>query len=523
MLRITNIPAGESTCQDFLVKLNGMEAQCYAARVSAIPFNRTWPGQQRPLDQTEIAPFLTFTMDSPVCVELEAQRTFEEVVIRPLSAHITPKTQGQSICFTIEKPGQYTVELDGHNKALHIFANPDVDFGVSPEDENVIYFPAGIHHPGVIELRSGQTVYIDQDAVVYGSVFAAFTENIKILGYGVLDGSLEKRDSDSNLYPCDFARRNLYYSPYCYQPSVVQTPIVAPQNPPTGTEICPTKDTLYAHFKDYDCLYGCIHIFKSNCVLINGPVLRDSSTFTIIVAHGKNTVIDNVKLIGMWRYNSDGIDLFSTSNCVIRNSFLRNFDDCVVLKSPNGWDTKNMENILIENCVVWCDWGKNLELGEESDAPEYRNIIFRNCDCIHAAGINIALSLRDSSYIHHVTYENIRVEYSKYDLCSVYHAYDDMEFVPSHNVSALIHAQVHGPETTHSVDHVNGKMSDLTFRNIQILTDCEAEIPEANIIGLDAEHDIKRVRLENFTINGKPVCMDSALKANAFVHDIVIK
>ena len=73
MVKITHIPAGEQKGTDFQIKLDGIVAESYVARVSAMPFNRTWPGQQRPLEQTELASILSFTMDAPVCVELEAQ------------------------------------------------------------------------------------------------------------------------------------------------------------------------------------------------------------------------------------------------------------------------------------------------------------------------------------------------------------------------------------------------------------------------------------------------------------------
>lgn len=34
----------------------------------------------------------------------------------------------------------------------------------------------------------------------------------------------------------------------------------------------------------------------------------------------------NVKLVGLWRYNADGIDICNSQDVVIRNSFVRAFD-----------------------------------------------------------------------------------------------------------------------------------------------------------------------------------------------------
>lgn len=519
MVKITNIPAGEQKGSDFQIKLDGIAAESYVARVSAMPFNRTWPGQQRPLEQTELASIVSFVMDSPVQVELEAQKDFEDVVIRPLSAGICPKTDGRTISFTIEKPGQYMVELDGWHNPLNIYANPDVDFGVSPEDENVIYFPAGVHHAGIIELQSGQTLYIDQDAVVYGSVIAACAKNVKVLGYGILDGSEEKRYTENPLVPVDF-RRFPGFEPFVDTLSFL--PPAVSQNPPVPSIMLREKEEFMKFLKDANTLYDIVHFYKCDNAVINGPILRDSSNFTVIVANCDNTLIDNVKIIGQWRYNSDGIDLFNSRNCVIRNSFLRDFDDCVVVKGMVGWDSLNNENILVENCVVWCDWGRNLEIGAETVAPEYCNIIFRNCDCIHCAHIALDIQHTNSAYVHDVTFEDIRVEYSKYDVECVYQHSDDMVFPGDHGVPTLIFAGQCNP-ANFSVDKLNGKMSDITYRNIQILTDNEAELPPIQLRGKDPEHDIRRVLIENITVNGKPACVKEMLHTSEFVSDLVIK
>ena len=43
---------------DYRVFINGREAEVRACRESPIPFNRYWPGRQRPLDQSERASYL---------------------------------------------------------------------------------------------------------------------------------------------------------------------------------------------------------------------------------------------------------------------------------------------------------------------------------------------------------------------------------------------------------------------------------------------------------------------------------
>lgn len=515
MVRITKIPDGEKVSEDFAISINGLTAKAYAARVSAMPFNRYWPGRQRPIEQTEQASFLTFTMDEPVRLELTASKEFHEAVIRPKSRGILPEIDGKTLRFTIEQCGQYTVELDGVHHALHIFANPEKDFGVSPDQENVVYFPPGVHHSGMIHLKSNQTLYIDQDAVVYGAVLAVGAENIRILGYGILDGSWEKRENPSMLVPQDFFRRNPAFD-FC-SPNLQGQRLEKPIYPVSGSVLLQDDEQFIKYLQDWNMLYSCIHLYGcSNCE-INGLVLRDSPGFTLIEANCTNAVCDNIKLIGMWRYNSDGIDIFNSRNCSISNSFLRNFDDCVVLKGIPGWDTWNMENILVENCVLWCDWGRSLEIGAETCAPYYRNIIFRDCDCIHNSSVVLDIQCCDRAEVHQILYEDIRVEYSHYDRKEVYQHSDDETFRSQRNVPQLIYAGF-GGDMFYSNDRIKGNISRVTFRNIQVLSD--TAMPSVTLEGYDAEHMVSNVTIESLTFNGEPVTDPAAICTNQYTSGV---
>ena len=119
MLRIHHPPQGELTVSHFDVSINGKPTIPWYCRVSAVPFNTVWPGFQRPIEQTEIASFISFEMQEPVELRLKAWKSFSEVVVRPLSRKIHPTVNGREIAFCISEPGAYTVELDGMNSALH--------------------------------------------------------------------------------------------------------------------------------------------------------------------------------------------------------------------------------------------------------------------------------------------------------------------------------------------------------------------------------------------------------------------
>ena len=93
---------------------------------------------------------------------------------------------------------------------------------------------------------------------------------------------------------------------------------------------------------------------------VAGVITRDSSTFAYIVANCDRVNCEWIKTIGMWRYNSDGIDLYNSRHVRIANGFFRDFDDCIVLKGIKGWDRSNQHHITVTGCTVWCDWGSAL-------------------------------------------------------------------------------------------------------------------------------------------------------------------
>ena len=128
--------------------------------------------------------------------------------------------------------------------------------------------------------------------------------------------------------------------------------------------------------------------------------------------------VDNVKIIGQWRYNSDGIDVVNSSRVRIRNSFVRSFDDALVVKGmkrnlgePEPLDIGHLpvEEVLFENCTVWCDWGHAMVIGAETYAPTIRNIVFRDIDVIRTSDVFMDILHGNKAAISDVTFENVRI------------------------------------------------------------------------------------------------------------------
>ena len=291
-LKIYQVTKTENHCEDYKVKINGNLVEVNTARVSAVPFNRRWPGHQRGLEQTELVNFLSCATDEPVVFEITPKNPFEKIEIRPRSLGIVPdKTENGTIIFTLSRPAYFTVEPYGRNNAFHVFVDPIANYNIDLKDEDVIYYGAGEHEVGEIELKSNQTLFIDEGAVVYACVKAIDADNIKILGRGILDNShnkekiLFKYNAENN----DSAINNVQ------RQHTVQL------------EYCTDVE-------------------------IEGITIRDSLVYNVRPIGCKNLHIANVKIIGCWRYNSDGIDMHNCEDVLIENCFLRTFDDSICVK-----------------------------------------------------------------------------------------------------------------------------------------------------------------------------------------------
>ncbi|MHB8521425.1 MAG: hypothetical protein ACYDH9_11805 [Limisphaerales bacterium] len=192
-------PPGETLCEDYALRVNGQPVPVYSCRVSAVPFNQVWPGCQRPIHQTEFAGFAHWGMAGPVSVEITSKRPFTNVVVRPSARQVRPSVNGRIIAFAFPKVGQVTVELDGPHHALHLFADPPETDMPTGDGAGLRYFGPGVHRPGKIRLKSGETLYVAGGAVVYTAVEARGGSGVRILGRGIIDASDYERDQGGEI------------------------------------------------------------------------------------------------------------------------------------------------------------------------------------------------------------------------------------------------------------------------------------------------------------------------------------
>ena len=108
--KIYPVTETELKCDDYVVTVNGRPAPLNVARVSAVPFNRRWPGHQRQIEQSEVIQFLSLATDEPIRFEITPKTPFKEVKIRPKSLGIKPEiTPDGKIRFELDKPAYLAV------------------------------------------------------------------------------------------------------------------------------------------------------------------------------------------------------------------------------------------------------------------------------------------------------------------------------------------------------------------------------------------------------------------------------
>ena len=282
----------QETCEDYEVYVNGVKAALNTARVSAYPFNRRWPGHQRQMEQTELVNFLSMESDEEVELKIIPKTPSYTVRIRPRMLAMQAETDANGvITIRVNGAAQFTVEPYGRSRALHVFIDPISSYDVDKNAENVLYFAPGEHDVGDLYLQSGQTLYIDAGAVVYGTIYGLHAENIKILGRGILDNSKNK---EKILYE------------------------INEEGNETAVDNAEREHTI-----NFVCCKN---------IEIDGITIRDALVYNIDSMSCENIHINNIKIIGCWRFNSDGVHFSNCTNGSLTNSFLRTYDDSICVR-----------------------------------------------------------------------------------------------------------------------------------------------------------------------------------------------
>ncbi|HWK56576.1 MAG TPA: glycosyl hydrolase family 28 protein [Parapedobacter sp.] len=446
--------------------VSGKPVPLQACRVSAVPFNQVWPGYQRPLDQTELATFATWDMETEATVSLTSAVPIHKVVVRPLAAGINPEIKGRKIRFTVPHPMDLVVEINGYHHAIHLFAQPPVTIPLAQRKACTYYFGPGVHEIGKKELSSGDSVYLERGAMVHGCFHAINAHGVSISGRGIIDVSKLER----------------------------------------GKGVGAIR------------LEGC-----SDCK-VSGVILRDPDTWCLSLFGCSDIHIDGVKLIGLWRYNADGIDVCNSQRVVVSNCFVRSFDDGLVVKGKKGaYQHLSVDDVRFENCVVWCDWGKAFEIGAETVAPAIEKIRFHNCDIIRTSYAAMDILHGDGAAIRDIRFENIRIEMDEVHYQpklqtqpqEVYADEGKGSYVPY-----LLEARI--TKTDYSQEERFGTLDGLTVADISISRQPGADMPASVFQGANDHAMIRDVQIHRWKFNGEPLntLVAARITTNPFIESM---
>lgn len=440
-------PAGEKASEDFKVEAGGRDIFVYTA----------------PVLHGGPASFAYFDFAGSVTVKATSARKVSSARILPASGGIKAAVSGNTVSFTLDKPANITLELNGSfEKPLHLFANPIESDRPDPSDPNVIYFGPGVHEVTTLRVKSGQTVYLAGGAVVRAKLApdekpvreknwkgnkvyvplleAVGVRDVKVRGRGILD-----------LGPLPWHARNAMY-------------------------------------------FG-----KSSEILVEGIIVLDAPSWVVNLHNSKNAVVRGVKQICA-RENSDGIDICNSQDVVVEDCFLRNNDDEVCVKTispPPGLVSKNIE---VRHCVIWNDRARGLGITSETRA-DISNVTFKDCDIIHDFSDGgecsaLAILVSDSGTMSDIRFEDIRCE----DVCNTL-------------INCWIGADMWGHDDT------RGRIKQVLFKDIEV---AGGKFPVSKLSGFDERHLVDDVTIQNLRIQDKQANDAAAarLQTNAFVRNV---
>lgn len=384
----SNLPLAEYDKISF--KANGKEVFVYATGVAT---EHEWKDQVNYTLLQRYTPVVIFDFSGCVDIEIDASEmaslcidgastidSFSTATVSPISRNVNARVDGKKISFTIDESGDYTVVLDNDEKtAIHIFANDieEYELGSNPlyitpsetglpsgwESASALVFMPGEYIWDDVQIvpQNNQTVCLTGGAVLHSNIrFGRGITNARLVGRGILD------DSESLSWKIDNGKPR--YIP--------------------------------------------INCGKSSSIEISGISILNPCLWAVQLYESDNISIDNLHII-TGKHNGDGISVQSSTNVTVTDSFIRGWDDNLVVKN---YTEKNSSDILFKNITLWTDLAQSMEIGYETnnrkaENAEISNITFEDITVIynfHKPVISIHNA--DDALVHGITYKNITVE-----------------------------------------------------------------------------------------------------------------
>lgn len=467
-------PAGEPASTDYSAEVNGTPVFVYPSRVRAEILQNDGLWTHKRDCGGERAAFAIFDIAGEVTVDIRPGRKFTSATVLPDRAGIKPEIRDGHVRFKLAKPQHLTLLLDDSDLTpLHLFIGEPEKNVPKAGDPDVVYFGPGVHEINTLQIKSGQTVYLAGGAIVKGVikpgdegtysekwkvtffngvVFAVDkVENVRICGRGILDGSLIPHPG-----------RNL------------------------------------------------IWINGSKNIRLEGIVLKDSPNWNVLIGTSSKVRVDDLRIVS-GRLNSDGINSVNSGDVKISRCFVRNHDDSIVVKTTQPGAPA--EDISVEDCQFWSDWGYSMGVTYETRAP-VRKVSYRNCDVLYARHWCMGIHVSDSASISDVSFTGIEIA----------------DFANSSKPGNAQKALSAAPKLLRMVivqdcwgnDPDRGQIRNVTLDGITVHG---SSFLASEMFGLDKDHNIQNVTFRNIRLAGQSPVTDAkgmCLEQNAFVSDVRI-
>ncbi|EJD54216.1 pectin lyase-like protein [Auricularia subglabra TFB-10046 SS5] len=152
--------------------------------------------------------------------------------------------------------------------------------------------------------------------------------------------------------------------------------------------------------------------------VMDGPLVRESSFWSVNVVQVTNALIKNVKILNRFDVTQDdGIDINESSHVTVRHVISIANDDSFSVKTwreetetsaPYPYAPRIIDDVVFDDCLAWtlCFAYK---IGE-GVWQEQRNIVFKNSH-VYKAGVGLSVHHKfGSKAVRNVTWQNIYIE-----------------------------------------------------------------------------------------------------------------
>ena len=452
-------------------------------------------GKELPMETEQSCSYTCFSFSGEIQVKITGKESINSVKILPTSAGIKPEVEENTLFFSLENPQKLGIVVNNdYLNPLFLFADaPEqgiprknapgtliikegddcINIKEKLQHASVVWFEPGIHDIGIsFPVFSNQTIYLEGGSYLMGTIGGFMASNVTIRGRGILAGDNISRKYVLGLKQ-DRAKNNwerLHYHAI--------------------NMLSEENKTSWNAFADYPGK-GCDNL------VIEGITIASPRQF-FIRATGVPIHIYNVKMVGSWPYNTDGISTIGQANTTVFDCFFHCNDDAIYV-TPNNCHIHHCNFWQGNNgCVFQFAWGS---------APYTQGGGFiHDCNILHVGHVEEANNRMvfgsrkaGAGDIENVHFKNINIEGPVWSLIRL--------------------------ETNGSGDL--GSFRNITFENINVNGPV---LHKSTIISSKGKKEgeisdswIENISLKNVKVNGKKVTADDFSIGDYQVKNIVFE